>query len=104
MPLSPEITKKIIRQIGKKITVKATNKFACIDIMPSIVEELVNSIVEDFEGNKEVETLLREYITVDMPDVVLKLLVEEIAERISTDIAIDFIQIIAPWPATSIKH
>lgn len=90
-----EVAEKTIRLIKEKIVFKTTQKITCIDIMPTMLEDLVNNIAADIDGDEQIAILLSQHVTADMPVVVMDILAEDIAERISTDIAADIIQTIS---------
>ncbi len=90
-----EVAEKTIRLIKEKIVFKTTQKITCIDITPTMLEDLVNNIAADIDGDEQIAILLSQHVTADMPVVVMDILAEDIAERISTDIAADIIQTIS---------
>ena len=104
MALALEVAEKTIRLVREKIVVKTTQKIKCIDITPEMAEDLVNNIAGDIEGDEQLALLLSHYVAVDMPAVAMEILAEDIAERISTDIAADITQVVATWPDPSTKH
>lgn len=89
-----EVAEKAIRLIKEKIVLKTTQKITRIDITPTMVEDLVNSIAADIDGDEQIATLLSQHVTADLPGAVMENLAEDIAERISTDITADIIQTI----------
>ena len=99
-----EVAEKTIRLVKEKIVLKTAQKITCIDITPAMVEDLVNNIAADIDGDEQIATLLSQHVTADMPVVVMEILAEDMAERISSDIAADIIQTIATWPDYSTNH
>ena len=89
-----EVAERAIRLIKEKILLKTTQKITRINITPAMVEDLVNNIAADIGGGDQIATLLGQHITADMPVAVIEIPAEDIAERISTDIAADIIQTI----------
>ena len=99
-----EMAEKTIRLIKEKIVVKTTKKIAGIDLTPAKAEDLVNKVVENIDEDGELTTLLSRHVTADTPAVVMEIVAEDIAERISNDIAAEITQIISMWPDPSITH
>ena len=104
MTRTHEVAEKAIRLIKEKIVLKTTQKITCVDITPAMAEDLVNTVAADIDGDEQIATLLSQHVTAGMPDAVMEILAEDIAECISTDIAADITQTITTWYDYSTSH